>query len=571
MKRLCALLCSLIILLSVCGKEISAQHNTNYANPILSGFYPDPSICKVNDEYFLVTSTFSYYPGLPVFKSKDLVNWKLTGYVLNTPEQLDLEGQGVSRGLFAPAIRFHDGLFYVTCTLVDIGGNFVVTSKSAEGPWSDPVWLPEVNGIDPSLFFDDDGKAYIIYNSDAPGYKPLYDGHRTLRMYEFNYKNLKVVGEEKLIINGGTDLSKNPIWIEAPHIFKVDGHYYLIAAEGGTADWHSEVVFRSKNVFGPYIPFKDNPILTQRHLDKKRVNPITSTGHADFVQTENGDWWAVFLGCRPYSLEHDGMYNTGRETFLAPVKWITDEEGIKWPIINYGNELVQYHYPQPLKSGDDISIRPYGGNFTIRDEFENAELDLNWMFLRTPKEKWYSINSEQGILTLDLKPETCGGKSNPAFIGQRQHHLKCSASTSFEFKPGSENEKAGLLIFQNEENYYLICKSVENGEQVIQLLKSGNEESYKVINSVRITEGHSHNKISVKIFADKEKYTFSYSINDEWKLLAENVDGNFLSTGTAGGFVGCMFALYVTSNNQQTSNKVHFDFYEYSGDDEVYK
>jgi alpha-N-arabinofuranosidase len=569
LKRLLLSFLCLIIFFTV--DIVNAQSHGKFSNPILAGFYPDPSICKVNDDYFLVTSTFSYFPGLPVFQSKNLVDWKLTGYVLHRSEQLNLEGQGVSRGLFAPAIRYHDGLFYVTCTLVDIGGNFVVTSKSAQGPWSNPVWLSEVNGIDPSLFFDDNGKAYIIFNSDAPDNKPLYEGHRTLRMFEFDYKNLKVVSEEHLVINGGADLSKHPIWIEAPHIFKVDGYYYLTAAEGGTADWHSEVVFRSKDVFGPYVPYKDNPILTQRHLDKSRTDPITSTGHADFVQTDDGDWWAVFLGCRPYSLEHDGIYNTGRETFLAPVKWITDSDGIKWPIINPGNELVQYHYSDPINSSENISNRSYGGNFIFRDEFDNDELELDWVFLRTPTQKWYELNEKKGYLSIQLKPETCGGKSNPAFLAQRQSHLKGFASTSLEFNAVSENEKAGLLIFQNEDHYYFICKSIEDNNPVIQLFKSEKNERTELIKSVKIPDQFLEAKISLKIVADRDKYSFFYSFNEEWELLADNVDANFLSTRTAGGFVGCLFALYATSNNQQTNNKAQYDFYEYSGDDEVYK
>ncbi len=245
------------------------------SNPVLSGFYPDPSICQAGDAYYLVTSSFAYFPGIPIFKSRDLAHWQQIGHVMDRPEQLDLEGHGVSRGLFAPSIRYYQGRFYVTCTLVDRGGNFVVTATSADGPWSNPVWLPEVNGIDPSLFFDDDGKAFLVYNSIPPDDKPLYDGHRTIRMRAFDSEKLQVTGEEKILVNGGVDISKKPVWIEAPHIFHKDGWYFLIAAEGGTAENHSEVVFRSKAVDGPYVPWEKNPILTQRDLDPLRW----SAGH----------------------------------------------------------------------------------------------------------------------------------------------------------------------------------------------------------------------------------------------------------------------------------------------------
>jgi len=233
-----------------------AQKKSEFCNPLLAGFYPDPSICRVGSDFYLVCSSFSYFPGIPIFQSRDLVNWKQIGHVMDRPEQLNLDSLGVSRGIFAPAIRYNKGLFYVTCTLVDKGGNFVVYSKKPEGPWSNPVWLPQINGIDPSLFFDDNGRSYIVYNSIAPDNKPLYEGHRTIRLRAFDEATLKVVSEEKILINGGVDISKKPIWIEAPHIFKVGGLYYLIAAEGGTAGWHSEVVFKSTNVEGPYTPFE---------------------------------------------------------------------------------------------------------------------------------------------------------------------------------------------------------------------------------------------------------------------------------------------------------------------------
>jgi len=297
-----------------------------FLNPILAGFYPDPSICRVGDEYFLINSTFAWFPGIPIFRSRDLVHWTQIGHVLDRPSQLNLDGRGVSEGVFAPAIEHRDGVFYVINTLVGAGGNFYVTADDPAGPWSDPRWLREVNGIDPSFFFDDDGRAYIVHNGPPPDGKPLYDGHRALWLHEFDFKTGTTrSGSARIIVNGGTDLSKKPVWIEGPHIFKRGGFYYLTAAEGGTGPEHSQVVFRSRDVWGPYeTPGK--PILTQRHLPPSRPNPITCVGHADFVRTPAGDWWAVFLGCRPYE---NNKTNIGRETFLLPVRWEND-----WPIIS---------------------------------------------------------------------------------------------------------------------------------------------------------------------------------------------------------------------------------------------
>jgi alpha-N-arabinofuranosidase len=559
-----------VFFFSVAFVPISAQNNKGFSNPILAGFYPDPSICRVDSDYYLVNSTFSYFPGIPIFHSKDLVSWELIGHVLDRMEQLDLSGLGVSEGIFAPAIRYNKGVFYVTCTIVGGGGNFIVTSKTPTAPWSNPVWIPKINGIDPSMFFDEDGKAYILYNSIAPDNKPLYDGHRTIRMYEFDVENLKVIGKEHILINGGTDITKKPIWIEGPHIFKKDGYYYLIAAEGGTGDQHSEVIFRGKQIDGHYISYENNPILTQRHLNPKRNFPITSTGHADFVQTVTGEWWAVFLGCRPYQPFEEGYYNTGRETFLAPVKWIDG-----WPIINPDKEEVQYFYPYPIKPLKKQNIRLYSSNFKIRDEFSTEILKNNWLFLRTPQDKWYSLIQRKGFLSIQLRPETCSGKMNPSFLGQRQQHSYGSASIALDFSATTENEKAGLLIFQNEKHFYFLCKSLEEKNPVIQLYKSCDKDSsnkqMELITSRKLREDKDQKELYLKIEAKGSEYSFWYALeSDTWNLLRENVDAKFLSTKVAGGFVGCIYALYSTSLGKPSKNIVYFDWFEYKGNDEVY-
>ncbi len=542
-----------------------------FHNPILSGFYPDPSICRVGPDYYLVTSTFSYFPGIPVLHSRDLVNWKLIGHVLDRPQQLNLDKQGVSRGLFAPAIRHNKGVFYVTCTLVDIGGNFVATSRTPEGPWSSPGWLPEVDGIDPSLFFDDDGSAYVLYNSIAPDGRPLYEGHRTIRMRAFDAENLKVAGEEMILVNGGTDISKKPVWIEAPHIFRKDGWYYLIAAEGGTADQHSEVVFRSRKVDGPYVPYEQNPILTQRHLDPRRPFPVTSTGHADFVQTDTGDWWAVFLGCRPYPPYEEHCYNTGRETFLAPVKW---ESG--WPVINPGFAEVQYAYPCPIKPCWEASDIPHSGNFTIRDEFDTDTLNPHWVFLRTPLTKWYSLEPSKGMVSLKLRPETCSGNGNPSFLGRRQQHLRGSASVAMRFRAATEGEKSGIVVFQNETHYYYLCRSQEGNTPVVQLFASRAGDStgraMEKLASRNIPLEYDDTPLYLRIDARGNEYAFQFAhVPGEWNVLKEGVDAKFLSTRVAGGFVGCMFAMYATSLGKPSRSVAWFDWFEYSGDDEVYR
>lgn len=534
---------------------------TKVSNPVLAGFYPDPSICRAGNDYYLVNSTFAYYPGLPVFHSKDLANWEQVGFALDRPEQLDLEGAGVSRGLFAPSIRFYKGTFYITCTHIDKGGNFIITTKNPKGAWSNPVYLPAVNGIDPSLFIEDNGKAYIIYNSNAPDNKPLYEGHRTIRMYQFDLNTLQTKGEEKILVNGGTDISQKPIWIEGPHIYKYNGYYYLLCAEGGTEFNHSAVIFRSKKVEGPYESYKGNPILMQRHLDPHRKRAVTSTGHADMVTAPDGNWYSVFLGCRPYTTDH---YNTGRETFMAPVQW---KEG--WPVILTGNETV----PNKVSIPGAVAKNPltFNSDFHFKDDFKTTALNKRYQFLRTVKEPWYHLNNVTGLLTMQLKPVTCSDKSNPAFIGFRQSHLKGYAATTVSFTPASEKEKAGLLVFQNENHYYFLCQSVENNQPVLQLYKGpGKAGGEPLLLSTQKIETSNQLPLQLKIQTSGHAYSFFYAEknSNRWRLFKEGLDASFLSTRTAGGFVGCMYAMYATSNGAPTTNTAAFSWFECKGNDE---
>lgn len=541
-----------------------APSQKQYTNPILSGFYPDPSICRVGEDYYLVNSTFAYFPCIPVFHSKDLVNWKLLGHVLNRNEQIDLTGLGVSRAIWAPTIRYYKGLFYVTCTLVDGNGNFVVTAQDPAGPWSNPVWLPQVEGIDPSPFFDDDGQAYIVYNSVPPDNTPLYDGHRTIRINAFDPISLQIISDNRILVNGGTDISKQPSWIEGPHLIKKYGYYYLVAAEGGTYENHSVVAFRSKSLEGPFVPYERNPVLTQRHLTSDRKQPITSAGHADLVELPNGEWQAVFLAARPYEGNH---YNTGRETFLVPVSWVDE-----WPVLNPGYEEIQYHYPRPLPE-KPLSHHRYNGNFTWRDEFDSPTLYGDWMFLRTPQESWYRITD--GQLILKVRPQTCMGSGNPSLIARRQQHQKCEASTALTFNPVAENEKAGLLVFQDETHFYFLCQSWEQGKNVVQLYQSTIEETNADkmhLIAFALLEPTTPNELLLKVEALGDSYIFYYTHSGkDWQVLKEGLDARWLSTQTAGGFVGCTIGMYASAHGKESSSVAVFHWFAYKGNDDVYK
>jgi alpha-N-arabinofuranosidase len=508
-----------------------------YENPILAGFHPDPSITRAGDDYYLVTSTFSWFPGLPVYHSRDLVSWTQVGHAIDRRDQVDFGRLGLSRGLFAPAIEHHAGTFWILNTCVDCGGNFLLTATNPAGPWSDPVWLPEiVGGIDPSLFFDADGRAWIVNNGPPEG-EPLYDGHRAIWIQEFDARAKRMIGPRRVLVNGGVDISQRPIWIEGPHIIRKDGFYYLIAAEGGTAEGHSQVVLRSRSVTGPYVPGPRNPILTQRDLPRDRAEPITSAGHADFVRLPNGDWWATFLAVQPYRGDH---YNTGRETFLLPVRW---EDG--WPVITRPGEAIPRFHERPRLPRQPEPPVPTTGSWPMRDEFDEATLPLHWMMPRNPRERWYGLGG--GRLTLASRPVGLGGNGNPSFLARRQQHARASFETELRFAPARDREEAGVAAFQNDDFWYFLALGRENGRDVLKVERragasdpAGGRTIVSIPSPVRPGA-----PLRLRIEADGDRYHFYWARpGGEWQPLLRGADGTILSTRTAGGFVGAVFGLH---------------------------
>jgi len=507
-----------------------------YSNPILQGFYPDPSIVRVGRDYYLVNSTFIWFPGIPVFHSRDLVNWTQIGNAIDRSSQLNFAKLNTWQGVYAPDITFHAGTFYIINTCVPCGGNFVITAKNPAGPWSEPTWLP-IDGIDTSLFFDEDGSAWII-NNGPPEEKPRYEGHRAIWLQQFDTKQMKLIGPRKVLIDSGVHPEENPIWIEGPHIFRKDGAYYLIAAEGGTAEGHSEVVFRSDKVTGPYVPFADNPILTQRDL---KGSPITSTGHASFVKTPSGDWWSVFLGVRPYD---DQNFNTGRETFLMPVRW---EQG--WPRITDHGARVPWVARRPnLPAGPRAPV-PTSGSFTIRDEFNGSKLPPYWMMMRNPVGKWWRLAG--GALHLDARGTALGDMGNPSLWARRQQHLNATVTTRVRFSPPSDAAEAGLAAMQNDEYFYYLAVGRDHGKRVVRLRRrAGGPDA--MAGAVLASSPIPHGPIELRINARGAAYDFGWSADGKsWHSLARNADGTLLSTKKSGGFVGAVFALYAHGASAQ--------------------
>ncbi len=506
----------------------------DYLNPILAGFYPDPSIVRTGEDYYLVNSSFAWYPGVPIFHSKDLVNWTQIGHVLDRPEQLKLDGAGVSGGIFAPTIRYHDGRYYMITTNVTGGGNFYVTAEKPEGPWSNRVMLPEINGIDPSFFFDADGKAYIVHNGPPPNDKPEYTGHRAIWLFEFDEASGRVKLPGKIILDKGTHPENKPIWIEGPHVFKKEGFYYLIAAEGGTEERHSEVVLRAKSVWGPYESYEGNPILTQRTLPEDRKDPIANTGHADFVETQKGEWWAVFLGVQPYD---NGNFNTGRQTFLLPVTW---KDG--WPVILENGKEVPRLVKRPALQADRAASVPTHGSFTWTDNFQGDKLALPYNLLRTPTKQWYSLTAKRGSLLIEPQAEDLDSVHSLSLIGHRQQHADFTTTVEMQLNPNDTASDAGVVAFQNEKHsYFLGIHTVPGGQRTVFLEKRNGEVS--TVGSKELPKDA--NLIQLRIRGIGKNYSFYYrTAEKEWRQIGPEQDGTVLSTKVAGGFVGTYIGMF---------------------------
>ncbi|MES2174938.1 MAG: glycoside hydrolase family 43 protein [Pseudomonadota bacterium] len=500
-----------------------------YRNPILTGYYPDPSVTRVGDDYYLVNSSFAHYPGLPIFRSKDLVNWTQIANAINRPDQLDFKGRRTSQAVFAPDISYHDGIFYIVNTCVECKGNFVITAKDPAGPWSDPIWLP-FEGIDPSIYWEGD-KAYIV-NNRSPDEAPRYDGHRAIWIQEYDWRAGKMVGESTQLINGGVDIAKKPVWIEGPHIFRKDGFYYLTAAEGGTSVNHSQVAFRSKEMRGPYIPFDGNPILTQRDLDPARPEMIGSAGHAELVQTQNDDWWATFLAVRPY--DADDHYNIGRETFLLPVEW---KDG--WPIILPRGQAIPHAVKAPNLPVQPKPALPTSGDFAYVEEFDGTKLPMEWIGIRTPQKPFYQLTG--GALALDNGAPLGDLNGVPAFIGRRQQHSNATFSTTLRYTPAKDGDRAGLAAVQSDRSNLFFGLTRIAGKRVVALYTRDAADADTLVAAAPVTTS---GPVTLTIRVTGGTIAFDYGVGGGMKTLKDGVDATLLSTKKAGGFVGTVVGPY---------------------------
>ena len=569
MKNSCIFLLFLLI-------NISAQ-DSHYTNPIIKGSYPDPSICRVGDDFYIVNSSFEYFPGLPIHHSKDLVNWNLIGYGLHRPEQctgkMNLTNVQSDGGIHAPSIRYHNGLFYIITTNVYSPGkgkpskmiNFIITSERIEGPWSDPYIIENAPGIDPDIIFDN-GKIWYV-GTHVPK-DPNFNGEGEIWLQELDSSNWSLIGERYFLWRGALYYGT---WAEGPHIYKRNDYYYLLIAEGGTGLNHAAMVAVSDDIKGPYIPNDRNPILTTRHLSYDHW--VNSTGHGDLIELKDGRWYMVALGIRS---EIDTYSNMGRETHLIPVVWekepfewkydkIQEEwsdlpEGqrfeklrhvnYEWPVCSPITGRVERSYPLPFPNSPQFSDNSF------KDEFDNVSLNLEWNFRRVPNKRTYKIDVDNGHLRLFSDKDIIEDRKNCSLLGIRQKESDFEFLTKMIFDTDELKVQSGISLFQKDDNYFIYTIERYNSQFLLKLILKEHDNEPILIKK-KILSSY-NGSIIFRVVSDNAAYKFYYSLDDlnNFNLLSEIGSDKILSKGYTGAYYG----LYSSTNGNDIEEYADYDW-----------
>lgn len=511
-----------------------------YKNPIIPGFYPDPSVCRVGEDYYLATSSFEFFPGVPLFHSKDLVHWEQIGHVLTRKSQLLLTGCSTSGGIYAPTLRCHNGRFYMITTNVNVKAspagypmqNFIVHTDDIRGEWSEPVLVDQI-GIDPSLFWDDDGKCYYVGTHFLP------DGTQCIGQFQIDPDTGERLSEKRCIWKGSG--GKYP---EGPHIYKIDGRYYLMVAEGGTEWGHMETIARSDSVWGPFTSCPYNPILTNRDLCssfletmKPDYQAIGCVGHADLVDDLNGNWWMVSLGVRPSQAQ---LHHIGRETMLAPVEWVDG-----WPVVNGGKPLTV-----EMSGSDTPFVSLDSEGFAVQDDLSFCEdftkesaFSAQWVHLRNPVTE--KARFENG-LKLTAGEDMLNSLGSPTFVGVRQRSMEAAAEVTLDFVPQNESAEAGLCVYHTNEHHYDLIVTKRNDKRVAVLYRRVADMD-TCSTPVALPDS---GPVTLKITADKLHYEFFANGTKVGEGRSQ-----LLATETMSGtFTGCFFGLFCQGSAQSEAS-----------------
>jgi xylan 1,4-beta-xylosidase len=518
-------------------------------NPILRGFNPDPSIVRVGDDYYIATSTFEWFPGVQIHHSRDLMNWELIAHPLNRPSQLDMKGNPASGGVWAPCLSHDRGVFYLVYTDVKTSKtlakdthNFLVTAADIRGDWSEPVYLNSC-GFDPSLFHDDDGRHWLL--SMVTDHRKGRNPFGGIILQEYSVHGQCLTGPEYRIFQG-TELGCT----EGPHLYKRGAFYYLITAEGGTGLGHAVTLARSREITGPYEVDPANPILTSRN---DPTLALQKAGHADLVQTQNGQWYMVHLCSRP--IPSRGRYPLGRETAIQKVEWTEDH----WLRLESDGNRPLVKVPAP---GFPVCPAPA---VPARDDFDGPRLSLHFQTLRIPLvEDSLSLTERPGFLRLKGR-ESLSSKHHQALVARRQQSFTYTAATCVEFEPENYKQMAGLVCLYDHENFYYLRISYDDQleSKCLGIWSCDNNVfSYPLDWDVLIKDWQ---RCYLRVRVDYDRLQFYYAQNDrEWRAIGPALDAGRLSDDYCreGKFTGAFVGLCC---QDLTGRRKHadFDFFEY--------
>lgn len=533
-------------------------------NPIIPGFNPDPSILRVGDDFYIAVSTFEWFPGVLIYHSKDLANWELAAAPLNRVSQLNMAGNPSSGGIWAPCLSYDDGLFYLIYTDVKSWAdgpfkdahNYLVTAKDVRDDWSEPVYMNS-SGFDPSLFHDDDGKKWFV--NMRWNYRPNVNPFDGILLQEYDPEQKKLVGPIKNIFKG-TELELT----EAPHIYKRNGYYYLLTAEGGTTYKHAVTIARSKTIDGPYEVHPSNPILTSWNNPDLRIQ---KSGHGSFCEGKDGYWYLAHLGGRALGEtdalrrlwesgkdlngnEIRGVCPLGRETSLQKYEWKDDD----WIYhVSGGNE--------PLDSVEieGVEVKPRKKDYL--DSFDIPKLPLYYQSLRVPMSNFASLEDRKGYLRLYGK-ESLNSRFNQALVARRKQSFVITAETALEYKPDDYQQMAGLLVKYNENNqfYLRVTFNEQTGKRSIGIMHFDQWSCHMPLGENEIPVEDNVTSIKLKADIDHGELRFSYCLEGDKFIPMDGVfDASILSDEFANpmGFTGTFVGM---ACQDMSGRNMHCDF-----------
>ncbi|MBK1875576.1 glycoside hydrolase family 43 protein [Pelagicoccus mobilis] len=507
--------------------------SSTHQNPFLPGFNPDPSILRVEDDYYVATSTFEWFPGVQIHHSKDLVNWELIYRPLNRRSQLDMLGGPDSGGVWAPCLSYCDGEFFLVYSDVkELRGNFkasrnyIVTCDKIDGDWSDPIHL-NVSGFDQSLFHDPTtGKKYLLWLiwDDRPGNNPFH----AIRLQEYDHESKQLVGEARTIFNG-TELGCT----EGPHLYHINGYYYLMTAEGGTGWDHAVTLCRSEKIEGPYEVCPHNPILTSRG---KHDSVLKRAGHASIVETQEGEWFLAHLCSRP--IPGRGRSTMGRESALQKVVWTDDG----WLQMHHGENHPDQHAPIPMNFNSKVKPRDNSRHYT----FDQDKLHIDFQTLRVPlDDKRLSLSERPGHLRLKGELSFCT-RMEQSMIARRQQAHRFTATTCLDFQPTSFLQRAGLVYYYSSQNYIYAALSHDEklGRSLTVLIAEKDIHFRIAIEPIALPE---NGPVHLRAIVNYDDLRLAYSLDGEtWRPVGRVFDSSFLSDEAAGAhenFTGAFIGL----------------------------